>query len=75
MSRWSDVTQAPPIDWKLVPFRPFSQCCGLKPGGNMIDFVEDCGWEDVMYPNFTVMPQPADGRHYNLTAVSRKIHG
>lgn len=48
LSSWGDVTQASPIDWDLVPFRPFSQCCGLKPGNNMIVFDKDCAWENLM---------------------------
>lgn len=74
-SLWAEVTQAPPVDWKLVPFRPFSQCCGLKPGNNMVEFEKDCDWENVMYPNYTAMPQPAEGRHVNITAVSQKVFG
>lgn len=72
---WSEVTQAAPVDWKLVPFRPFSQCCGLKPGNNMIEFDKDCAWEDVMYPNYTALPQLVDGRRPNATVLAHKLYG
>lgn len=41
----------------------------------MVEFEKDCDWENVMYPNYTAMPQPAEGRHVNITAVSQKVFG
>ena len=70
MTSWADVVQAPPIDMSRVPFRPYYQCCGLKPGNNMIEFDKDCGWDDFLTPNFTAMPAlPANvtGRPANQT--------
>ena len=67
MTSWADVTRAPPIDSSLMPFRPYTQCCGLKPGHDMVDFAHDCRWENVMSPNFTGMPQIVKPKLSNLT--------
>ena len=50
---WASLAKAPAIDRTLSPLRPYYQCCGLKPGHNMIDFAEDCGWDNFMAPNYT----------------------
>lgn len=56
LRRWSYVQNAAPIDWNLVPHRPYAKCCGLPEGHNMIEFDKDCHWENFMTPNFTAMP-------------------
>lgn len=55
---WGTLAKAPPIDRTLSPLRPYYQCCGLKPGHNMIDFAEDCGWDNFMAPNYTDPAMP-----------------
>ncbi len=50
---WGEVQAAKAIDWSLVPHRPFTQCCGLPEGHNMIEFDKDCFWDNFMYPNYT----------------------
>lgn len=52
---WGEVQAAKAIDWSLVPHRPFTQCCGLPEGHNMIEFDKDCFWDNFMYPNYTAM--------------------
>ena len=73
VTSWADVTSAPPIDTSLTPFRPFSQCCGLRPGNNMIEFDKDCGWENFVTPNFTAMPDiPRNGSRNQSAAAEPK---
>ena len=52
---WASVQASPKIDWRLVPLRPFVQCCGLPVGHDMIEFDKDCFWDNFMSPNFTAM--------------------
>ena len=53
--QWSYVQHAAPIDWNLVPHRPYAMCCGLPKGHDMVEFDKDCHWESFMTPNFTAM--------------------
>lgn len=69
VTNWAEVSSSPPIDLSMIPFRPYSQCCGLKPGNNMVDFKQDCGWENFMYPNYTAMPDPIRTPVHNDSAV------
>lgn len=58
---WAEVAGAPAVNWDLVPHRPYSKCCGLPEGHNMIEFDKDCFWDNFMQPNFTAM---SSGLHY-----------
>ena len=70
LTSWADVVRATPIDTSLTPFRPFEQCCSLKPGNDMVDFEHDCAWENVMKPNFTARAEVLEPRSVNLTSTT-----
>lgn len=53
---WAEVAHSRPIDWSLAPLRPYYQCCGLKPGWDMVEWDKDCQWDNFMTPNYTAMP-------------------
>ena len=54
-TRWAEVEAAAAIDWNLVPHRPYTKCCGLPEGHNMIEFDKDCSWDNFMEPNYTAL--------------------
>lgn len=58
LTDWADIAHSRPIDWRMAPFRPYYQCCGLKPGWDMVEWDKDCQWDNFLTPNYTAMRAP-----------------
>eukprot|EP00884_Botryococcus_braunii_P015546 jgi/Botrbrau1/2675/Bobra.0203s0021.2 len=68
---WADILHSRPVNWRMTGLRPYYQCCGLKPGWDMVEWDKDCQWDNFLTPNYTAMSGPGkEDAPYNSANIS-----